>query len=68
MKTSVRAGIVTVAAAVALGTAGLAVASAASSTDEPVVKREDTAPTKNTANTVNTAPTNNTTPTSADDR
>jgi hypothetical protein len=41
MKTSVRAGIVTVAATVALGTAGFAVASADS--QEPVVKREDTA-------------------------
>lgn len=44
MKTSVRAGIVTVAATVALGTAGFAVASAGTTdTKDPVVKREDTA-------------------------
>ncbi|KAA1376501.1 hypothetical protein [Aeromicrobium fastidiosum] len=44
MKTLVRAGIVTVAATVGLGTAGFAVASASTAdTQEPVVvKREDT--------------------------
>ena len=42
MKTLVRAGIVTVAATVGLGTAGFAVASAADTQEPVVVKREDT--------------------------
>ncbi len=42
MNTYLRAGIVTLAATVGLGTAGLAVANAGTEPQEPLVKREDT--------------------------
>lgn len=74
MNKLVRTGIVSVAATVALGTAGFAVANAATGTPDPVAKRDDTSTswTQSTdadddlrdddadGNTVNTANTSNT--------